>query len=367
MNKVILTVVGTRPNFIKITQLDKAFSLYPGLKHVLVHTGQHFDANMSTVFFDQLNIRTPDLYLNIEEREPAKQIGHIIIELSKAIELYRPDLMLVVGDVNSTMAAAIAANKKGVKFAHLESGLRSFDKSMPEEHNRIVTDSLADYFFITEQSGYDHLLAEGHSTDKLLFVGNTMIDTLVAFESEIQKSEILNELGLKPKQFVLMTMHRPANVDVKHELEKLLHLINFITADFDVVFPIHPRTMQKIKEFDLDGIIQENNRIKFLPPLDYLAFQKLVADCKFVVTDSGGIQEETTFRQIPCLTLRPNTERPSTVTIGTNTLLPFDVSLLEQYIQAIINGSYKQGQIPPMWDGKASERIAASIVTQILQ
>lgn len=366
MSRTILTVVGTRPNFIKITQLDKAFAKYPDLKHVLVHTGQHFDDNMSKVFFDQLQIRTPDLYLNIEEREPAKQIGHIIIELSKAIELYQPDLMLVVGDVNSTMAAAIAANKKGVKFAHLESGLRSFDKTMPEEHNRVITDAIADYFFITEQSGYDHLLAEGHSADKLLFVGNTMIDTLVAFDTEIQKSEILSELGLKPKQFVLMTMHRPANVDVREELEKLLHLINFITADFDVVFPIHPRTMQKIKAFGFEGMINENKRIKFLPPLDYLAFQKLVADCKFVVTDSGGIQEETTFRQIPCLTLRPNTERPSTVTLGTNTLLPFDVTLLENNINTIKDGSYKEGKIPPFWDGKASERIAASIVTHIL-
>lgn len=366
MQKTILTVVGTRPNFIKITQLDKAFSKYPQIKHVLVHTGQHFDDNMSKVFFDQLKIRTPDLYLNIEEREPAKQIGHIIIELAKAIEIYQPDLLLVVGDVNSTMAAAIAANKKGVKLAHLESGLRSFDKSMPEEHNRVITDAISDYFFITEQSGYDHLLSEGHSAEKLLFVGNTMIDTLAAFDADIQRNTIVEELGLKAKQFVLMTMHRPANVDVKEELEKLLHLINFISVDYDVVFPIHPRTMQKIKAYGFEALISENKRIRFLPPLDYLAFQKLVADCKFVVTDSGGIQEETTYRQIPCLTLRPNTERPSTVLLGTNTLLPFDVSLLEENINAIKSGNYKTGNIPPLWDGKASERIVDSIVTKIL-
>lgn len=366
MQKTILTVVGTRPNFIKITQLDKAFSKYPQIKHVLVHTGQHFDDNMSKVFFDQLKIRTPDLYLNIEEREPAKQIGHIIIELTKAIEIYQPDLLLVVGDVNSTMAAAIAANKKGVKLAHLESGLRSFDKSMPEEHNRVITDAISDCFFITEQSGYDHLLSEGHSAEKLLFVGNTMIDTLAAFDADIQRNTIVEELGLKAKQFVLMTMHRPANVDVKEELEKLLHLINFISVDYDVVFPIHPRTMQKIKAYGFEALISENKRIRFLPPLDYLAFQKLVADCKFVVTDSGGIQEETTYRQIPCLTLRPNTERPSTVLLGTNTLLPFDVSLLEENINAIKSGNYKTGNIPPLWDGKASERIVDSIVTKIL-
>ena len=358
MPRKVLIVVGTRPNFIKVTQFEKEFNRYPGeFEYKLLHTGQHYDEKMSKVFFEQLKLKEPDYYLGIASGHPAFQIGEIIRELSKVLLDWQPDLMIVAGDVNSTLAASIAGNKVGIPLAHLESGLRSRDRSMPEEINRILTDEITDFFLITEQSGWDNLLAEGKEESQMHFVGNTMIDTLVAFEDDIQAAPILESLGVSPQGYALMTMHRPANVDFEDQLHKLIHLIGYITERFPLVFPIHPRTTQRLKDFGLwEGFRQIPNLI-LSGPMDYLSFQKLISQSKFLITDSGGIQEETTFRQVPCLTLRPNTERPSTIDLGTNLLIDFDLEVLEMHIQDILEGTFKQGEIPPKWDGKATERI----------
>lgn len=359
--KKILTVVGTRPNFIKITQFNQWLNRPEiGFEHKIVHTGQHYDDKMSKIFFEQFRL-APDFWLNVESGSPNTQMAKIMLGLESVFNEYKPDIVLVVGDVNSTFAAALTANKMGIKIAHIESGLRSFDRTMPEEINRLLTDEICDYFFVTEQSGYDHLIREGKKKENIFFVGNTMIDTLVAFDPEIQESKVLAELGLSSKNYVLMTMHRPATVDFLEGLENLLATIETITENYPLVFPIHPRTLNNLKKFGLEERFQAIKQLIIMPPLDYFAFQKLVFDCKYVITDSGGIQEETTFRGVPCITLRPNTERPSTVTEGTNTLIPFELSEVKSLIDTIINGNYKQGKVPKYWDGNSTARIAKTL------
>lgn len=363
--KNIFIVVGTRPNFIKVTRFKKIAESFPGLKVSLIHTGQHYDAKMVDVFFEQLRLE-PDHYLNITAGTPNTQTGEIMLKLEALFATTgKPDLLVVVGDVNSTLAAALTAHKMNIPLAHLESGLRSFDRSMPEEVNRILTDELADYFFVTEQSGYDNLIKEGKSSDKVFLVGNTMIDTLAAFHAEIAASSVLSELGLVENKFVLMTMHRPATVDNEAGLNKLMQVIEKITETYQLVFPVHPRTLKNFEHFGLLHRFLGNPKIVKAPPLDYFSFQKLIATSKYVITDSGGIQEETTFLRKPCLTLRPNTERPVTCEIGTNTLVTFDVSALEVYFNQIVNGLYKKGEIPPLWDGKTTERVL-SIIAKII-
>jgi len=353
----VLIVIGTRPNFIKVTQFKKLASTYPSLDLKIVHTGQHYDDKMADVFFKQFNL-IPDYFLNISQGSPNSQIAEIMQKLEQLIlKDFKPDLLIVVGDVNSTLAATITANKMGIKLAHIESGLRSFDETMPEEHNRIITDKLSNLFFITEQSGYDNLIKEGVNADKLVFVGNTMIDTMVAFEKDIDSSNVLNQYELTKYDFVLMTMHRPATVDNYEELHKLYTLIEDLTIKYKVFFPIHPRTLKRIEEFGLKDKFLTNPKIILAEPLDYFGFQKLVKECKFIITDSGGIQEESTFLGKPCLTLRPNTERPVTVTEGTNTLVPFEVDIIKNFVSQIESGIYKKGKVPKLWDGKSTERI----------
>jgi UDP-N-acetylglucosamine 2-epimerase (non-hydrolysing) len=352
----VLIVVGTRPNFIKVTQFKKVAKQYVGLDIKIVHTGQHYDEKMANVFFTQFD-SAPDFFLNISNTTANTQMAEVMLGIEKICKEYMPDLIMVVGDVNSTFAAAIAANKLGLKIAHLESGLRSFDRSMPEEINRILTDEISDYFFVTEQSGYDHLLQEGKKKEQLFFVGNTMIDTMVAFEPMIIKNGILETLNITAQEYVLMTIHRPATVDDKSELEKLLNLIAYVAKSYKIVFSIHPRTINNLKKFNLYQQFEKIENVVISEPIDYFAFQKLIKDCKFILTDSGGIQEESTYRLKPCITLRPNTERPSTITMGSNTLLPFNMELIKETVAAIDNGSYKKGNIPPLWDGKATERI----------
>jgi len=356
--KKILVVIGTRPNFIKVTQFKKIASQYKNIELKIVHTGQHFDEKMADVFFTQFNL-TPDFYLNITTTASANtQIAEIMIKLEKLIkDDFTPDLMMVVGDVNSTVAAALTANKLNIKIAHVESGLRSYDKTMPEEHNRVITDNITNYFLVTEQSGWDNLINDGINKDDVFFVGNTMIDTMVAFNSNIEQSSILDTLVLEIKKYVLITMHRPATVDTKEGLEKLLELILHISKSYKIVFPVHPRTLKNIENFDLKSQFEQISELIFTQPLDYFAFQKLIKYSKFILTDSGGIQEESTFLQVPCLTLRPNTERPVTCSEGTNTLIPFDLGIIKNYLQQIENGTYKKGTIPKFWDGKATERI----------
>ncbi|MEN9523911.1 MAG: hypothetical protein RL065_2288 [Bacteroidota bacterium] len=364
MTKKVLTVVGTRPNFIKITQLKKEAAKSNGaLELKIVHTGQHTDDKMSAIFFQQFQLDKPDFFLNIDGKTQASQLAQIILGLEKIITEFKPDLVMVVGDVTSTLAGALAANKCSVKIAHLESGLRSNDRTMPEEINRILTDEITDIYFVTEQSGYDNLIAEGRKESQVKFVGNTMIDTLVAFKENIHSSTILKQLNVSEKAYVLVTMHRPATVDNKDGLEKLHEIFERISEKYKIVFPAHPRTKQNIEKFGLADKY-EKLHITFCEPLDYFSFQKLVADSKFVLTDSGGIQEETTFLQVPCITLRPNTERPITATLGTNTLCDLNFENIINLVNQIENGSYKKGEIPKLWDGKATERVIEALLTE---
>ncbi len=357
MKRNILVVIGTRPNFIKVTRFKKVAAAHPSLELKIVHTGQHFDTNMADVFFEQFKL-TPDYFLNIQPGSANAQKAEIMVKLEDLmLSTFKPDLLMVVGDVNSTLAAAITGSKLKIPVAHIESGLRSFDKTMPEEFNRIVTDQIADLHFITEPSGKINLGNENVNADKLKMVGNTMIDTLVEFEKEIEQSDILQKLNLQSKEFVLTTIHRPATVDFEEGLKKLLQLFEVITQKHKAVFPIHPRTVNNLKNFNLYNELIKNKQLIITQPLDYFAFQKLIKYCSYVITDSGGIQEESTFLRVPCLTLRNNTERPVTCTIGTNTLVPFDIEEIKKHIQQIEIGTYKKGAIPDLWDGHATERI----------
>ncbi|BDC98596.1 non-hydrolyzing UDP-N-acetylglucosamine 2-epimerase [Persicobacter psychrovividus] len=359
----ILIVIGTRPNFIKVTQFKRlAAAHYPQLEIKMVHTGQHYDEKMANIFFDQFELR-PDFFLNIPAASPTRQLAEIMIRMENLIDTeFTPDLMIVPGDVNSTLAAALVANKKGIKLAHLESGLRSFDREMPEEWNRLLVDEMSDFYFVTEPSGLKYLAGEGKK-GQCFHVGNTMIDTMVAFEQEIQQSDVLSRLSIGEAAFALMTIHRPSNVDTADGIRTLIHLLRYLNDRMKVVFPIHPRTRKRITDFGFEQDFQQLKNIITTEPLGYFDFQKLVASCDMVLTDSGGIQEETTFRGVPCLTLRENTERPITVETGTNTLVPFQLDVLQSYIDAILRKDYKTGECPALWDGKATARILACIAS----
>lgn len=360
--KKILTVIGTRPNFIKVTQFNKYLNDAKScIEHKIVHTGQHYDDKMSKIFFEQFGI-LPDFWLSVENDSANGQIAKIMIALEKVIKEYQPDLLIVVGDVNSTLAGALTANKMGIQLVHVESGLRSNDRTMPEEINRLITDELSDYCFVTEQSGLDNLIKEGKPEDRIHFVGNTMIDALVAFNEQIMASNFTGQLKINKDPFALMTMHRPATVDNQEGLEQLLEVIKLITAKMKLVFPIHPRTIMNFEKFGLKSAYENIAGLIFTEPLDYFAFQKLVASCSYVITDSGGIQEETTFRQVPCITLRNNTERPVTCSIGTNTLASFNLKEIADLISLIETGNYKKGVIPQLWDGDATKRLSKIII-----
>lgn len=356
--KRLLLVVGTRPNYIKVTQFKKtADALFNGCFDIkIVHTGQHFDKSMADVFFQQLDI-WPDYFLNISQASANIQMGEIMIRLEDVINAFNPDMVIVPGDVNSTLAAALTAKKLNIPLGHLESGLRSFDRTMPEEINRILVDEITDFYFVTEQSGIDNLISEGKNEDQIYFVGNTMIDTLVAFKDQINRQDVMTKNDLQPNDFILITIHRPARVDNKKGLENLVALLKDLPKTKKLVFPIHPRTLNNIKKFGFQEAFDTIKNLLILEPLDYFSFQNLIHNCSLVLTDSGGIQEETTFKQKPCLTLRPNTERPSTIAIGSNTLLDFDKHDILFQIDSILKGTYKKGAIPEFWDGKATERI----------
>jgi len=363
--KKIVVVVGTRPNFIKITQFEKAFKKYGyRFEFQIIHTGQHYDANMSDIFFNELELKKPDM-LKIEKSTSTEDIGNTIIQLSRYFQEQKPDLVIVVGDVNSTLAGAIAANKNGIKIAHLEAGLRSYDREMPEEINREITDLITDYFFVTEPSGLENLVREGRLKDNIFQVGNTMIDTLVNFDAKIELSDILERFSIRKNKYALITMHRPKNVDILENLKQLIGALEQLSAHLQIVFPIHPRTKNKM---EANGLLERVNAIPnliLLPPTGYLDFQKLIKYATVVVTDSGGIQEETTFRGIPCLTIRENTERPVTISVGTNELIEFDVDLIVKKVMEIIEGKGKKGEIPHLWDGAATERIVDILANHI--
>lgn len=363
MKKKVLVCVGTRPNLIKITQLEKYFSAFPEVEYILLHTGQHYDTQMNDVFFTELGIKKPDIQYTLESS--SSQIS-VITEIMEKFEStcreLKPDIVVVPGDVNSSFSCAFVANRLGIPVAHIESGLRSFDNSMPEEINRILIDKLSCIHFLTEKSGIENLENEGYNKSSMKFVGNSMIDSLVAFEKNINGSSILESLNLGSESYVLFTFHRPINVDNENNLRKLVSLIRQIAEHTNVIFPIHPRTHKNLLHFNLDKEINESSNVHLTGPLGYLDFLNLIKNAKIVITDSGGVQEETTFLKIPCLTIRPNTERPITITEGTNKLLDFNIIKIMEHVNKITSGEYKHGTIPELWDGKASERIVIEII-----
>ncbi len=347
----IVNVVGARPNFMKIAPLMAEYRKHSDrFEPVLVHTGQHYDDNMSKLFFDQLRLPKPDLYLGIGSGSHAEQTGRIMIELERLLQTQRADLVVVVGDVNSTMAATIVAAKLCIPVAHVEAGLRSNDRTMPEEVNRLVTDALSDYCFTTSQDADENLQREGVPAHKIFFVGNVMIDTLLRLKEAALKSGIRQQLGLGGR-FGFVTLHRPSNVDSKDVLAEILAALDVIQKELPLVFPVHPRTASRIEEFGL------SSNLRLTGPLGYLDSLCLMSNSTRVLTDSGGGQVETTVLGVPCLTIRNNTERPVTVTEGTNTLVGTSHVRILTEARNILGGNGKQGRVPRFWDGQAAQRI----------
>jgi UDP-N-acetylglucosamine 2-epimerase (non-hydrolysing) len=357
--KKILNIVGARPNFMKVAPLHRAFGQSANIESKIVHTGQHYDAKMSDVFFNQLELPKPHYFLGIGGGSHAQQTAKIMIEFEKVAEAEQPDLVLVVGDVTSTIACALVASKMHIPIAHVEAGLRSGDRRMPEEINRILTDSISDLLFVTEQAGIDNLKREGVPAEKVFMVGNCMIDSLVHYRAKAQTMDVLSQFGYHKNDYVLMTMHRPANVDTPEGLASILQIIADTTQHRKVLFPIHPRTRSNIEKFGLQSKLEAISGLTLTEPQGYLEFLNLMENAALIVTDSGGIQEETTYLQVPCLTFRDSTERPSTVEIGTNQLLAdLNPATVYSKVAEILSGKAKKGAIPPLWDGHAAERIA---------
>ena len=346
----VFHVVGTRPNFMKVAPVMNALETRAHVVQTLVHTGQHYDANMSDVFFEQLGIPAPDVNLAVGSGTQARQTAEIMTRLEPVLLDRVPDLVLVYGDVNSTVAAALVCAKLGVRVGHVEAGLRSFDRTMPEEINRLVTDQLADLLFTPSEDADFNLRKEGIPAEKIFRVGNVMIDSLVKLLPSAQGQK---QIGL-PQNFALVTLHRPANVDDSAILKRILQSLLEVSKDLSVIFPAHPRTRKRIADFGLQA-----GQLHVLDPLSYVEFLGLQSRATVVITDSGGIQEETTYLGIPCLTLRENTERPITVSLGTNVLVGRDPDKLRVELSRILAGQAKKGTIPPLWDGHAGERIAA--------
>lgn len=360
---IILSVVGARPNFMKVGPIHRALEALPGVTSRIVHTGQHYDAKMSDVFFRQLGLPEPDFYLGVGGGSHAENTGKVMMAFEQVVLEEKPDLVLVVGDVNSTVAAALVATKLHIPVVHVEAGLRSGDRKMPEEINRLCTDAIADLLFVTEQSGLDHLAQEGVPEERIHFVGNVMIDSLMHHRDKAASVTLLDDLGVERGSYALMTMHRPANVDHPEPLEEIVRLVEDMATMLPVVFPVHPRTRSRMEQHGLLERFEAVRGLHVLEPVGYLEFLHLMEHARVVVTDSGGIQEETTFLQVPCLTLRDSTERPVTVDLGTNKLIvDLDATLITAEVQAVLDGQGPDGQIPPLWDGHAAERIAAILV-----
>jgi UDP-N-acetylglucosamine 2-epimerase (non-hydrolysing) len=372
----VIQVVGARPNFMKVAPLHRAIQTLTGWTSKIVHTGQHFDAKMSDVFFTQLELPKPDYFLGIGGGSHTEVTAHIMLAFEKIVTDEKPDLIIVVGDVTSTLACTLVAIKMGIPLAHVEAGLRSFDRTMPEELNRLLTDSVANYLFVTEESGLTHLKNEGVPDDKVFFSGNVMIDSLVRYQEKAKNSTILADLGLSPSfsglqpsayglpisDYIVMTMHRPANVDTEKGLNSILELMELSAQKTNIVFPIHPRTRAHMDKFGLTKRMEAIPNLILTEPLGYLEFIQLMSHAKAILTDSGGIQEETTYLGIPCLTFRDSTERPVTVSLGTNQLLAdLDPQKTYQALEKILAGEVKKGSIPPLWDGHAAERIAHTL------
>ena len=362
----IVHIVGARPNFMKVAPVLNALKQRKNVAQTLVHTGQHYDVNMSDVFFQQLDIPAPDVNLAVGSGSHAKQTAEIMMRLEPAVLERQPDIVLVYGDVNSTVATVLVCAKLGVQVGHVEAGLRSFDRTMPEEINRLVTDQLADLLFTPSEDGDENLRREGIPAEKIFRVGNVMIDSLVRLLPAAQKAftgttTTPTGTGTKsdgmPERYALVTLHRPANVDDSETLKGILESLLEVNRDLAVIFPAHPRTRKRIADFKLDA-----GQLRVLDPLPYLDFLGLQSRATVVITDSGGIQEETTYLGVPCLTVRENTERPITVSIGTNVLVGRDREKLRRELSRVLAGKAKKGTVPPLWDGHAGERIADILV-----
>ena len=354
----ILNIVGARPNFMKVAPIQRLMEKNRDtFDPVLIHTGQHYDERMSQFFFNDLGLPEPDVFLGVGSGSHAEQTARIMIEFEKVCLQYKPDLVLVVGDVNSTAACSLVASKLWIPVAHVEAGLRSFDRQMPEEINRLVTDALSDYLFIHEKSGEENLLKEGVDKSKIHFVGNCMIDSLIGLMEKAEQSDIMQKMKLEKQGFVLVTLHRPSNVDDKENFIPIMTALKEIQEQLPVIFPIHPRTRKNIETFGMEKEVSSLKNLYLTEPLGYFDFIKLQKYCKFVLTDSGGLQEESTYMGIPCLTVRENTERPVTVTLGTNEIVGTDTGKIIDSADKIMSGNWKKGEIPPLWDGKAAERI----------
>ena len=360
MNHITI-IAGARPNFMKVApiihEIKKRKAEGGDINYSLVHTGQHYDKKMSGDFFEQLNIPEPDANLNAGGGTQAEQTGAIMIRFEEYLLNNPTDLVLVVGDVTSTMACAITAQKLHVKVAHVEAGIRSNDWSMPEEINRLVTDAITNYFFTTSDVANANLKEAGYCDDQIFFVGNCMIDTLLANRPRFIQPSIWEELGLNERGYIMMTLHRPANVDEGAKLKELMDEIIINTQDIPLVFPVHPRTKKMLNELGI-----EHEKLHMIDPMSYLEFNYLVERCFAVVTDSGGITEETTVMGVPCLTLRDNTERPETITVGTNELIGTDPKNIAPAMKTLFSGKWKKGGVPEMWDGNTAKRIVNHLI-----
>ncbi|OFY62257.1 MAG: UDP-N-acetylglucosamine 2-epimerase [Bacteroidetes bacterium RIFCSPLOWO2_02_FULL_36_8] len=356
----VTIIAGARPNFMKIAPIIRAIrkqqSMGIPIQYRLVHTGQHYDKALSDTFFHELEIPPPDINLGVGSGSQAVQTANIMIRFEEELINNPVDVVVVVGDVNSTLACSVIAKKLNTQLAHVEAGIRSFDLTMPEEINRMVTDALADHFFTTSSFANDNLLKAGIEQSRIHFVGNTMIDTLQANLNKLKKPLLWDTYNLSDKNYFILTLHRPSNVDDLASLENILNHINISAGNLPVVFPAHPRTVNNLKKIKINF-----QNIITIDPLGYLEFMYLVKNSKAVITDSGGIQEETTVLGIPCITLRKNTERPETIKVGTNELLQ-DISQLKNLVDKILSGTWKKGKIPELWDGKTSTRIVSKLL-----
>lgn len=358
-------IAGARPNFMKIAPLVAVARQRDHIRASIVHTGQHYDAKMSELFFKELNIPEPDINLGVGSGSHAQQTAAIMTGFEKVILDNPPDVVIVVGDVNSTIACALVSVKLGFRVAHVEAGLRSFDREMPEEINRVLTDAISDYLFVTEQSAIDNLIHEGVPRERIHFTGNVMIDTLLSFRERASKSKILDELGLKSKGYAPITLHRPSNVDTPEPLTRILDAFEALNGSINLLWPVHPRTMASLERFGLKDRLDKIKALQTTAPLGYIDFLKLQSEAHLIITDSGGIQEEANINKVPCVTLRENTERPSTLDCGGNVLVGNDTKAIIEKVSEMAALNPDAIQNPPLWDGKAAVRIV-DILEEVL-
>lgn len=358
---LVIFVAGARPNFMKIAPLAAAARRMKGLDFTIVHTGQHYDAAMSDLFFKELEIPEPDVNLGVGSGTHAQQTAAIMTGFEEVVGTRKPDMVVVVGDVNSTIACALVSVKLGIAAAHVEAGLRSFDRAMPEEINRLLTDSISDFLFVTEQSAVDNLEKEGIDKAKVFLHGNVMIDTLLRFRDRASESRIREKLDLEERGYAPITLHRPSNVDTPEPLIRILDAFRALDGSVPLLWPIHPRTAASLDRFGLKGRLKEIKGLRTTPPLGYIDFLKLQSDARVIITDSGGIQEEANILKVPCVTLRENTERPSTVDCGGNVIVGNDTAAIVDNVKRMLEMDRNEISSPPLWDGKAAERIMETI------